>query len=147
MENETIYMIEIPSVSNGLKRTYHKKLEVFEKVYLGYNENGFPKYQTVKEHVYNKRNGWIERKSNGYAEIVRNPINHNLMQKASSYTKVLYFSDLEAAKSTKILLINDMKKKKYEEELSDLRKRMEKNVLDVVDLVEEVKEKYPEDFV
>lgn len=137
-----VYFIDPPSVSNGLRRTYHKKLEVYS--------GELQKDRVHADKIYKYLRGkWVEKPFNGSeSRWVRNqdsiyttmpPINYM----ASSYS---VFTSLEMAQAAKMILIQRMAKQ-YEEELERLREALSKNVPDVEKPLQELKDQYPEYFI
>lgn len=142
-----IYAIKVPSISNGLRKSYNKQLEVYEIEFEQTSHNHNVGYATgIKCWEYDLKGSKDWKVGKGrFSERV----NIHLIKKdiiTSSSENVLLFDDFENAKVSKILLVNKLRKH-YEDEIENIRKLYQKNVPDLNDEVEVLKQKYPEKFI
>ena len=144
-----IYWIDVPSVSSGLRRTYHKKLEVYSGV-KG-DEQGCTRSDTLYKILRGK---WTD-KGHTKAEFTmpydyktRTYINkvHTAMPTLSLMRQGCAYANLEMAQAAKMILLEDMKRT-YERELDNLRDMLKRNVPDIKKPLAELKEAFPEYFI
>lgn len=145
-----VYAIQQPEVSSGLKRTYHKKLEVFEckankekstEVFLIADIQAGYTYSAAKKQ-------WIRKpiKHNGGVRCPRERIHTTSTTTASYYDKYVLFTTLEAAQVSKLLMIQQMAKK-YNKELEELKALFKRNVPNVEEPMNQLLEEYPDLFI
>lgn len=139
-----VYAIKVPYVSNGLQRSYNKQLEVYEYDFPSEHER--MSIQPVCRHHY-KRGTWVtdKRTRNGPNLYSNSAIQNDIVAKSHS-TSHLAFYDIEMAKASKFLLLDNMAEE-YRRALVNLQELFERNVPDVSDEVQKVKEQFPEFFI
>lgn len=138
-----IYAIKPPYISNGLKRSYNKQIEVFE-----YSD----KIDESNRHEYIRRffykNGkWETDHKSTRAPYIRKGV-HIYDEIIMHHTNGNYecFSELEMAQASKFILIERMAKE-YEREIKHLHELFKRNVPDVSDEIQQIKKVYPELFI
>lgn len=142
-----IYAIKVPSISNGLRKSYNKQLEVYEIDFEQTSHNHNVGYATgIKCWEYDLKGSkeWKVSKGRFSERVNINLIKTDII--TSSNHDVVLFDNLENAQVSKILLVNQLRKH-YEDEIENIRKLYEKNVPDLSDEVEDLKQKYPEKFI
>jgi hypothetical protein len=143
-EPQIFFAIEIPSVSHGLKRTYKKKIEVFEVIisstYKGDSVHKFSSH--IKHEYFTKTNKWVMSNYSHFHGSAR--IEKDIVEK--SVNKILIFDDIGKAIISKILLIKDMGLR-YERELISLQESYDKNVPRVENVLLDMQNKFPEHFL
>lgn len=138
------FFIDVPYVSSGLRRTYKKRLEVYEgDVDVVKGERITVKADTI--HKYTKAKGWVKKSYNGYEYRSAIQMVHSLPSVNNIHDSTIYVT-LELAQAAKLLKIKEMAVK-YEAELKDLHNLFKRNVPDVTKAVEELGAEYPELFV
>lgn len=144
-----IYWIDAPSVSSGLKRTYHKKLEVYSGTT---SEDG--KWADSDTLYRVLRGKWCDKAHKGstfrlpymYRQDKRNIEAHETMPTLQEMNAGCAYATLEMAQAAKMILIQHMTKT-YEAELVRLRELLKKNVPDIEKPLAVLKEDYPEYFI
>ena len=144
-----VYFIDIPEVSSGLRRTYHKKLEVYSgELKECTNRYGYVSNIAYADTIYKyqAKKGWVEKPYNSKSKVVSDKNIHSTMPNISSIGSDTGFTSLELAQAAKMLLINDMREQ-YERQLVELKEMLARNVPDVSDAVNELKAEHPELFL
>ena len=144
-----IYWIDVPTVSSGLRRTYHKKLEVYSGVQEG--SGGCTRSDTLYRIL---RGEWVDKKHStsefsmpfDYSTRKYNNEIHKSMPQLSLMRRGCAYATLEMAQAAKMILIEDMKRK-YEAELDNLRDMLKKNVPNIEKPLAVLKADYPEYFI
>lgn len=150
---KVLYGIKCPEISKGLKRTYHKNMEILEFRYDFY-ETRFAKaaYKYKQTHIHKFKNGKFERTKTSSAafhlyadsKILSEPVQRLYdSRRTGKHNELLVFDSFELAYISKTYLIKDMKNE-YEHELEKLRTLMIKNVPDIEQHIKMIKETYPE---
>lgn len=137
------YIIKVPYLSQGLKRSYNKQLEVYE---METGENYPMQFlNTCGIHEF-KGGKWVYRKSTKTLSVsLKGKVVQTEIVNSSSSIELI-FEDLELAKVSKFLLLDDLKKT-YKKEINKIVKLMERNIPDVSIEIEKIKENYPEHFI
>jgi hypothetical protein len=136
-DTESVFFIKRPYVSNGLRRTFFKKIEIMEAKPLDSN-----KYEIFQIHNYLK-SGWKVKQTKKFISS-RDNIRNSLDFKNTR--EDMCFETFELAYIAKVLLIERLKKE-YVKELESLRAMMERNCPDVAANMKEIQEKYPEHLI
>jgi len=131
---KSIFFIKRPYVSNGLRRTYFKNIEIMEIKPIETN-----RYEIFQVHKYLK-SGWKVKKTK---EFMRSSAKIRNSLDLTHTSEDMFFETFELAYIAKILLIERLKKE-YVKELESLRSMMERNCPDVEANMKEIQEKYPE---
>jgi len=137
---DNIFMIQRPYVSNGLKRSYHKKIEIMEYTPWDKDPN---RYLRISTHIWQK-SGWKIKETFSHVKTHSKIIIHNdVVSNKANIDDDVFFESFELAYISKIMLIQSMKEV-YMESLKDLKEKMERNIPDIKDHLEQIKEKYSE---
>ena len=145
-----VYYIEYPEVSAGLKRTYHKKLEVFYGAFSCPRTNSYSQeeyytvFKTASVYNYNtKKNTWVQKPT---TQTFSCRININNIFDTAETSRVGVYSNLEAACVSKILLVEHMAEE-YKKALKELQELFTRNVPDVQQPLNQLLETHPDLFV
>jgi hypothetical protein len=145
-----VYYIDRPSVSNGLKRTYHKKLEVYygaleNLVARAYNNTQiYISFRANSVYIYNqKKNIWVQKKSTKFLSI-HLPVDR--IFETAEVNKPGVYTTLEAACVAKLILIERMAEE-YKKELKKLQETFKRNVPNVEQPFNQLLETHPDLFV
>jgi hypothetical protein len=136
------FLIQYLYVSSGLKRTYHKKLEVFGGVLNGTN------FIADTLHSY-KKGVWVEKpiKNPDICHVGPNEIRSDITGlEKNRWNSDLVFTSLDLAKAAKLITIQKLGVV-YAEELVRLRELYDRNVPDIKAPLAEMYAEYPEYFV
>lgn len=145
----TVYVIKRPEVSSGLKRTYHKNLEVIEcKGRSGKEKPHIVIEQVCAIHKYSPaKKAWIRKAIGTQSNSFYSPELHTTPITAlNARHGDLVFTTLEAAQVTKLILIERLKKT-YEAELAQLRELFKRNVPNVQEPMDQLLEEHPDLFI
>lgn len=146
----SVFYIQRPEASSGLKRTYHKKLEVFygemgaaiTNSYTGHNRvNSF--YATSVYRYNGKTKSWIEKP---HVETFFGTYQAENVFSTPETRKIGFYTTLEAACLAKLLLIQEMEKK-YKKALNDLEALFKRNVPDINKPLDQLLDKHPDLFI
>jgi hypothetical protein len=121
-------------VSSGLKRTYHKKLEIFEctaveantSIYA-YAQKGYYVNSIQYVHAYHPKKGWVKK------PYTKSSLNSSAMTRYSTIchttntSQNVLYSTLKAAQVSKLLLIKSMENK-YKKAIKELEDTFARNV-------------------
>lgn len=142
-----VFYIDKPYVSSGLKRTYHKKLEVFEGEAEVYDTNVPGKWLSIKQvvyvYTYRKSKGWVRK--NNTTRIHHYFQTKDIATNVSMSDKAVY-TTFEAAAASKLLLIQRMSRE-YEANIKKLQELYNRNVPATQHLLDEFLEEYPDIFI
>lgn len=142
----TLYTIKVPKISNGLKRTYNKQLEVYELKQIDSSVPNHDVYIKCKVHKYTKK-GWVTKDVNKNTRFINPKINNDIVQNNKDIINDhLFFDNIILAKCSKVFLIDSMKQK-YLRAIEELNSHFEKNVPDVTGIINELKQENPEYFL
>ena len=143
LEHNVVYAIRRPGISNGLKRTYHKKLEVFKGIC---NEPTSTRpYRCNELFVYEEGEYKIKRCIQ-LSLYKPKHVHSEIPDFSTLNTEYLFFHDLEMAFLCKCLLVKELGKS-YEAEIQKLQDMFKRNVPDVSGHLDRFKKEMPELFI
>ena len=146
-----VFLIKRPYVSAGLKRTHHKKLEVFECTAVKadaskYTREGHYVDSIQYLHAYHPKKGWVKK------PYTRSSTNSSSMARYSTICpttntscSVLY-STLEAAQVSKLLLIKCMEDQ-YKKAIKELEDTFARNIPAYKDPLNQLLDQHPDLFL
>lgn len=135
------FMISKPYVSNGLKLTYNKDFTIVETKRDG----------TRVAHTFHpKTNKWKEtgniptkyQDKNGTSVNIADVVSGNIGWSRN----YLVFTTKKEAYLAKAYLIEEMRKE-YNAAINDLRRKLERNVPDLSNITDSLRDEYPEYFI
>lgn len=134
------FMILQPAVSKGFKRTYHKKIEVYECEL----DIAIDRYYKKKKHLF-KNNKWEISDLNKRTDSMRIIVRGDLYTESSSGSggTEFYFESFELAYISKVLMIQNMGET-YLKNLEELKEQYKRNVPNVNNHLDIIKDKYSE---
>jgi len=137
-----LYFIDVPYVSSGLKRTYHKKLEVFSGEY----DKNAANYSVVIDTIYKFKKGeWVKSSYTQYREFnmyIQTYIHSSMVTLQGNFA----FTSPELAQAAKLMLIQKMGIT-YKKKLKELEELFSRNVPNIDKPLQLLKKDYPEYFV
>ncbi len=147
-ESFTVFVIDRPYVSEGLRRTYFKKLEVYECTAKAETAWWGEEIRIVKTnflHSYTPKKGWIKRARKQGPRDFTQVHKDRVVSTVNTHDRVFY-TTLEAAQISKLLLIKQMEEK-YLKALQELQDMFKRNVPDYKTPMSDLLNQYPELFL
>ena len=146
-----VFLIERPYVSSGLKRTYHKKLEVFECMAVKsdaskYAREGYYVDSIQYLHAYHQKKGWVKK------PYTKSSVNSSIMTRYSTIfpttdtNRSVLYSTLEAAQVSKLLQIKNMENE-YKKVIKELEDTFARNIPAYKEPLNHLLEQHPNLFL
>ena len=149
-----VFYIQYPYVSAGLRRTYNKKLEVFEIEVEKITRNSPQGEQVYYQHI---ETHWVHAYNNKKAQWIKKPSKKhfymNILEECLTSTADItgttqdhLYTTLEAAIAAKLMLIQRMAIT-YKKELVTIQELLDRNVPDVQKPLDILLDEHPDLFI
>ena len=138
---KSYYAIDKPYLSNGLRKSYCKKLEVHK---MELNESS-KLYYAIETYEF-KKGKWVVVKTASKSMYASTTIQRSICKDAYLSNGMILFEKFDDAADTKFLLIEKLKFE-YERELKYIKDLMERNVPDVTKECNKIRLKHAELFI
>lgn len=139
-----VFLIEHPCVSAGLKRTYFKKLEVFEGTATERGGGMYVLDSVQFCYKYTPKKGWVKRPHTRFpGNITRSHL--NLFSTANT-SHVGFYTTLEAAQVSKLLLVRRMEEE-YRKAIKELEDTFARNVPAYKEPLNQLLDQHPDLFI
>lgn len=142
-QENVVYAIRRPEISNGLKRTFHKKLEVMKCIYA--EPTSRRPYRCNEIFVWEKGQ-YVLKRCPSTSLMMPFKINSELPDVKLLNTEYIFFYDVDMAFLFKCLLVKEMGKR-YEAEIKKLQETFKRNVPDVSNHLDRFRDEMPELFI
>lgn len=142
-EENVVYAIRRPEISNGLKRTMHKKLEVMKCIYA---ESTSRRPYRCNEIFVWENDQYVIKGCPSTSLMMPFKINSELPDVKLLNTEYIFFYDLDMAFLFKCMLVKEMGKR-YETEIKKLQETFRRNVPDVSNHLDRFRDEMPELFI
>jgi len=142
-----VFVIERPYVSSGLKRTYHKKLEVFEctavETSVAHPFAGWWCIDNIEcVYTYHPKKGWLEKACTKYP----GDIDHFTIIHHTPHLNGVVYATIEAAQVAKLLMIKRMVET-YKASIKELEACCARNVPAYKDPLNQLLDQHPDLFL
>lgn len=138
---KSYYAIDKPYLSNGLRKSYCKKLEVHK---MELNENS-KIYCAVQTYEF-KKGQWVVVKTASKSTYASAKVHTTICKDSPLNNTMLLFEKFDDAVDTKYLLLEKLKSE-YKKEIEYIKDLMERNVPDVSDECDKIRLKHAELFI
>lgn len=138
---KSYYAIDKPYLSNGLRKSYCKKLEVHK---MELNESS-KLYCAIETYEF-KRGEWVTVKTASKSTYALAKVHTTICKDTHLNNGMLLFEKFDDAADTKFLLLEKLKIE-YQNEIEYIKDLMERNVPDVSDECNKIRLKHAELFI
>jgi len=148
-----VFVIERPYMSSGLKRTYHKKLEVFECTAVeskATRDRPFAGGWRIDSieclHTYHPKKGWVKKLYTKSSPTNSSTTKYSTICPTADTNSSVFYSTLEAAQVSKLLLIKRMENE-YKTAIKELEGTFARNIPAYKDPLNQLLDQHPDLFL